>query len=1192
LASLAVGGTCTIRVAFTPASAGTLNGTVTLLDGTGGQHFIQLSGAGQTPVISSITATGGTPQSTTIQDPFAAPLQATVLDNSSQPVAGVRVTFAAPSSGASATLSSTTATTNSSGVASVTATANGSVGSYSVTASVAGVGTPASFSLTNNASAGPPTIVSLTPNAGGGQAQVFTAVYSDPNGVQDFKELQFMVNPSVDASFSCYVYYRPQTNRLSLSNDAGTAGLTPALTPGGSGTLANSQCTLNANSSSVNSSGNNLTLQVSLTFASSVFGPRNVFLEATGLSGQSSGWVQSGTWTPGPSAGAPGIVSLTPNSGSGNSEVFTAVYSDPNGAADISEALLEVNTNISPVSACRVLYYPQSNQLLLLNDAGTALLAPALTPGGSGTLANSQCTLNASTSSTSSSGNNLTLNVSLTLAGSLLGPRNVYLNVFQLDGQSSGWVQAGSWTPNASSGPPAIVSLTPNSGSAMSQVFTAVYTDPNGAADLNEALLMLSPVVSASNSCYVYYSPQGNQLLLRNDAGTAWLTPALTPGGSGSLTNSQCTLNAATSSTSVSGNNLTVNVSLTFTSSLLGSNNIYLNAFGLSGQSSGWVQSGTWMPNPTAGPPTIVSVTPSSGTGLSQVFTAVYSDPNGVNDLNEVLLLVNPFVSTSNSCYVYYNPQGNQLSLRNDAGTAWLTPALTPGGSGTLANSQCTLNASSSSVSTSTNSLTLGVSLTFFSTWAGPRNVYMNAFEANEQSSGWVLAGIWTPMASAGSPTIASLTPSSGAGQSQVFSAVYSDPNGAADLNEALLMVSGYVSASGSCYVLYSPQGNQLYLRNDAGTAWLTPALTPGGSGTLSNSQCTLNAVSSSVNSSGNNLTVNVSLTFAGSILGQRNVFLNAFQVSGQSTGWVQSGTWTPNPSVGPPTITSVSPSSGSGLSQVFTAVYSDPNGAADLNEVLLMVNPYVSSSGSCFVYYFPQTNLLYLRNDAGTAWLTPALTPGGSGTVANSQCTLAASTSSANASGNNLTLAVALTFASTVAGPRNVYMNAFGLSGQTSGWVQTGTWTPNASAGPPSIVSVTPDTGNGQSQIFSAVYSDPNGVTDLSVVSLAINTSITNVNTCRVYYYPQSNELLMLNDAGTAFLTPTLTPGGSGTVANSQCTLNATSSSVSTSGNNLTVNVSLTFAGTFAGERNLYLIASGLGGQSSGWVLGGNWTP
>jgi hypothetical protein len=101
----------------------------------------------------SITATAGTPQSAAVNTAFATNLQATVKDASSNPVSGVTVTFAAPASGASGTFASgvNTAMTNAQGVATASVfTANGTAGGpYNVTASVAGVATPANFSLTN-----------------------------------------------------------------------------------------------------------------------------------------------------------------------------------------------------------------------------------------------------------------------------------------------------------------------------------------------------------------------------------------------------------------------------------------------------------------------------------------------------------------------------------------------------------------------------------------------------------------------------------------------------------------------------------------------------------------------------------------------------------------------------------------------------------------------------------------------------------------------------------------------------------------------------------------------------------------------------------------------------------------------------------------------------------------------------------
>jgi len=97
----------------------------------------------------TIQAASGTPQGTTVLAPFAVPLQVLVADSLGNPLSGVSVTFAAPTTGASAMLSASNVTTDANGHASVTAVANTVVGTYSVMASVSGVPQPASFALTN-----------------------------------------------------------------------------------------------------------------------------------------------------------------------------------------------------------------------------------------------------------------------------------------------------------------------------------------------------------------------------------------------------------------------------------------------------------------------------------------------------------------------------------------------------------------------------------------------------------------------------------------------------------------------------------------------------------------------------------------------------------------------------------------------------------------------------------------------------------------------------------------------------------------------------------------------------------------------------------------------------------------------------------------------------------------------------------
>ena len=116
------------------------------------------------PPIISITATGGSGQSTVVGSPFSQQLEAEVTSNGA-PASGIVVTFTAPTSGASSTFPGgvNTVTTNATGVASVALAANGVAGAYTVTAKAAGASTPASFGLTNTA--GPAASIAATGGA-------------------------------------------------------------------------------------------------------------------------------------------------------------------------------------------------------------------------------------------------------------------------------------------------------------------------------------------------------------------------------------------------------------------------------------------------------------------------------------------------------------------------------------------------------------------------------------------------------------------------------------------------------------------------------------------------------------------------------------------------------------------------------------------------------------------------------------------------------------------------------------------------------------------------------------------------------------------------------------------------------------------------------------------------------------------
>ncbi len=723
------------------------------------------------------------------------------------------------------------------------------------------------------------------------------------------------------------------------------------------------------------------------------------------------------------------------------------------------------------------------------------------------------------------------------------------------------------------------VGVSPNSGTGSSQTFTFQFSDSSGASDLTTVSALINSSSSTANACSVTYNQAANSLALLTDSGTA-PSGSITP-GSGSQQNSQCVLNGSGSSASLSGNVLTLNLSLTFQAAFSGTKTIYLQAANASG-SSGWQQGGSWT-IPASGPPAAVSVSPSSGTGMSQTFTFVYTDPGGYAAIKSASIIVHNILSGTGACYISYRPPTGLLYLANDAATAWLTPAA-PGSSTGLQNSECTIDTLNSSVSGSGNTLTLTLNLTFQSALSGARNVYMDVNDATADS-GWQQRGTWTVATAAPPPTTVSVTPGSGSGTSQTFTFVYSDPSGYASITAAQAIINNALVTTAACYVSYRPGSNLIYLATDAGNAWLSP-VTIGTTGSLQNSQCTVDASKSSASGSGNTLTVNLAITFQSTFTGARNVYMEVYDNSGDS-GWLQRGTWTvPSGSAGAPAAVSVSPSSGNGTSQTFTFVFSDPNGYAALSGAQVLINNTLSASSGCYLLYSPATRALYLGNDAGSGWL-PAMTPGTGTVVQNSQCSVDPAKSSATGSGNNLTLTVALTFQSTFTGARNIYMDAYDSAGD-SGWQQRGTWTIPTS-GAPTAVSVTPSSGSGSTQTFTFVFSDPNGYTAIRTAQMIVNSSLNGSWGCYLIYTRSTNTLNLTNDAATAWQTA-VTVGQTGTLQNNQCIVNSASSSVSGSGNLLTLNVSLTFKPGFTGNKNIYMEVYD-GTADSGWQQRGTWT-
>src|SRR5262249_49492860 len=147
------------------------------------------------------------------------------------------------------------------------------------------------------------------------------------------------------------------------------------------------------------------------------------------------------------------------------------------------------------------------------------------------------------------------------------------------------------------------VQVTPSQTQGASQTFTALYRASGPA--INQGMFLMNTSVSGVGGVLVYFAPGSNQLLLRNDNDTAWTAGTI---GTGSLSNSQVTLDLTTVSVTVSGTDVTLTLTANFKASFNGPKNIYLWTSDTSGATppDAWRQKGTYFVNAANSAPSVV----------------------------------------------------------------------------------------------------------------------------------------------------------------------------------------------------------------------------------------------------------------------------------------------------------------------------------------------------------------------------------------------------------------------------------------------------------------------------------------------------------------------------------------------------------------------------------------------------------
>jgi N-acetylneuraminic acid mutarotase len=156
--------------------------------------------------------------------------------------------------------------------------------------------------------------------------------------------------------------------------------------------------------------------------------------------------------------------------------------------------------------------------------------------------------------------------------------------------------------------------------------------------------------------------------------------------------------------------------------------------------------------------------------------------------------------------------------------------------------------------------------------------------------------------------------------------------------------------------------------------------------------------------------------------------------------------------------------------------------------------------------------------------------------------------------------------------------------------------WKYNTLNHKPTIGTLTPSTKTstvGVAQTFTATYNDVDGYSDLKTVDFQISPSGTGANAIWARYNSATNKLNLYNNAGTAFVSGSCTPGTAGTLQNSQGKIMCSGTTVTKIKNKVVVKWGIMPKSAFASAtaKKIRMIARDQSNATSGWVNKGNWT-
>jgi len=1060
-----------------------------------------------------------------------------------------------------------------------------------------------------------PTQVNTSP----GEYKLLTSTYTDADGAADIKQVRLIVaEDPTQTGGKFFVYYNQLTNKL-YSRNTMTGGWQGGFAPGSDNIIYDMTGTVDCAGSSVEIDSHNPNrLIVKLRLALNVNVNQPIHLKVWDRDNLIDGWKEMGRWTVGNIAPETGTV--TPDSGSGNvDEVtdFETTCTDGNGADDIKL----VRFKFAPDKNRRgfsLQYNCRNNKLQLWKfddpeaDEGPGAWIGGYRPGSDNIIECSYGKLYCQDTTIGRDGETLTINWSVSFSDKLgEDPVNSYLWVYDNAGLKDGYNQVGTWQVigGAIHYSPENVSLSPDSGSCEANEranFITEYSDENGYQDIRYGGLKFGSklqlrYVRASNELSIWRYPEPGEK-------GAWLGNCA-PGSDNIIDYTAGKLYCADTTVNGTGNNLTVNWSVSFDENIARSNpyTTSLLVKDMAGLKDGWEKFGTWKVNDPNNGPENISINPVNGQvyqGEIGYLECVYQDLDGADDISRAKVLISEsFDDITNALYLKYENQENKLYLYDPEDGEW-EGGYAPGSDNVLGFLGIKFYCEYTTVERNGTDLII--------TWASSsddmypeKKVFLHVSDIQNATDGWDEFGTWEiiPLA----PETGTVVPDESGALPDTkvsFVTTYSDPEGFADIKEAQFKISRSEDEEGFCLKYDQPE-NKLYAWYDfgmgPGMANWSGGYAPGSDHEIIVPEGTFYCDASSASGSGEVLTITWSVSFPEEAASNTpyHLFLYVKDKAGWDDGWNKVGTWEVIDDNIVPLNISVQPITGiSAPNKVgkLKATYADANGVADIKEARLLVADNSNEVSPLYVRYDQFENKLYIYEQMMQGW-SGGYAPGSDHILqtmddmhgARLYCEDTTVTIDPD-DDTRLIVEWAFSFSDEFT-DKKTFLYVEDRRGLSDGLDEMGTWSVINQS--PETISIAPAEGasNPEQKVsFTTVFRDPDGYEDIELAQFRMGDDF------RVRYNQAENKLYLLQvtemPGVPGIWLGGFAPGVDEKITNKYATLYCAETTVSGQDDTLTVTWAISFTDELAGEDAYQtgLWVRDLSGAEDGWDMYGEW--